>query len=90
MNNFDIGNTFRNIIYFLIGLIIILIGVIIFYAIKNNELAKEMSEYTCETDIMEQDGLYNFIDSEGNMITTDADVLNKFIEEYYGETKENN
>jgi len=90
MNNFDIGNTFRNIIYFLIGLIIILIGVIIFYAIKNNELAKEMSEYTCETDIMEQDGLYNFIDSEGNMITTDADVLNKFIKEYYGETKENN
>lgn len=89
MNNFDIGNTFKNIIYFLIVLIIILIGVIIFYAIKNNELAKEISEYTCETDIMEQDGIYNFIDSQGNMITTDADVLNKFIEEYYGETKEN-
>lgn len=89
MTNFDLGNTFKNIIYFLIGLIMILIGVIIFYAIKNNELAKEMSEYTCETDIMEQDGLYNFIDSEGNMITTDADVLNKFIEEYYGKTEEN-
>ena len=85
MTNFDLGNTFKNIIYFLI----VLIGVIIFYAIKNNELAKEISEYTCETDIMEQDGLYNFIDSEGNMITTDADVLNKFIEEYYGKTKEN-
>ena len=47
----------------------VLIGVIIFYAIKNNELAKEISEYACETDIMEQDGLYNFIDSEGNMKT---------------------
>lgn len=89
MTNFDLGNTFKNIIYFLIGLIMVLIGVIIFYAIKNNELAKEISEYTCETDIMEQDGLYNFIDSEGNMITTDADVLNKFIEEYYGKTEEN-
>lgn len=89
MTNFDLGNTFKNIIYFLIGLIMVLIGVIIFYAIKNNELAKEISEYACETDIMEQDGLYNFIDSEGNMITTDADVLNKFIEEYYGKTEEN-
>lgn len=88
--NFDIGNTFKNIIYFLLFLIIILVGVIIFFIIKNNELAKEMSEYTCETDIMEQDGIYNFIDSEGNMITTDADVLNKFIEEYYGKAKENN
>ena len=89
MTNFDLGNTFKNIIYFLIGLIMVLIGVIIFYAIKNSELAKKISEYTCETDIMEQDGLYNFIDSDGNMITTDADVLNKFIEEYYGKTKEN-
>lgn len=90
-SNFDIGNTFKNIIYFLLILIVILVGVIIFFIIKNNDLAKELSEYTCETDIMEQDGLYNFIDSEGNMITTDADVLDKFIEEYYnGKTKENN
>lgn len=90
-NNFDLGNTFKNIIYFLLILIIILVGVIIFFIIKNNNLAKELSEYTCETDIMEQDGLYNFIDSEGNMITTDADVLDKFIEEYYnGKAKENN
>lgn len=86
--NFDLGNTFRNIIYFLLLLITILVGVIIFFIIKNNELAKEMSEYTCETDVMEQEGVYNFIDSEGNMITTDADVLNKFIEEYYGKAKE--
>ncbi len=89
-SNFDLGKTFRNIIYFLILLIIILIGVIIFFIIRNNELVKEISEYTCETDIMEQEGIYNFIDSEGNMITTDADVLNKFIEEYYGKAKENN
>ena len=90
-SNFDIGNTFKNIIYFLLILIVILVGVIIFFIIKNNDLAKELSEYTCETDIMEQDGLYNFIDSEGNMITTDADVLDKFIEEYYnGKAKENN
>jgi hypothetical protein len=88
--NFDIGNTFRNIIYFLILLIIALLGVIVFFVKKNNELAKDLSEYTCETDIMEQDGIYNFIDSEGNMITTDADVLNKFIEEYYGEAKKSN
>lgn len=89
--NFDLGNTFKRIIYFLLILIIILIGTIIFFVIKNNELAKELSEYTCETDIMEQDGLYNFIDSEGNMITTDADVLNKFIESYYnGKAKKNN
>lgn len=86
--NFDLGNTFRNIIYFLLLLITILVGVIIFFIIKNNELAKEISEYTCETDVMEQEGVYNFIDSEGNMITTDAEVLNKFIEEYYGKTKE--
>ena len=90
-SNFDLGNTFKNIIYFLLILIVILVGVIIFFIIKNNDLAKELSEYTCETDIMEQDGLYNFIDSEGNMITTDADVLDKFIEEYYnGKAKENN
>lgn len=90
-SNFDLGNTFKNIIYFLLILIVILVGVIIFFIIKNNDLAKKLSEYTCETDIMEQDGLYNFIDSEGNMITTDADVLDKFIEEYYnGKTKENN
>ena len=90
-SNFDLGNTFKHIIYFLLILIIILVGVIIFFILKNNDLAKELSEYTCETDIMEQDGLYNFIDSEGNMITTDADVLDKFIEEYYnGKAKENN
>ena len=89
-SNFDIGKTFKNIIYFLIFLIIALLCVIIFFVIKNNEMAKELSEYTCETDIMEQDGLYNFIDSEGNMITTDAEVLNKFIEEYYGKTKKDN
>lgn len=89
-SNFDLGKTFRNIIYFLLLLVIFLIGIIVFFVIKNNELAKELSEYTCETDIMEQDGLYNFIDSEGNMITTDADVLEKFIEDYYGKAKENN
>lgn len=87
-NNFDIGNTFKNIIYFLMLIIVILIGTIIFFVIKNNQLAKEISEYTCETDIMEQDGVYNFIDSEGNMITTDGEVLEKFVEEYYGKTKE--
>lgn len=86
-NNFDIGNTFKNIIYFLMLVIIALIGTIIFFVIKNNQLSKEMSEYTCETDVMEQEGVYNFIDSEGNMITTDANVLERFIEEYYGETK---
>ena len=52
-------------------------------------MAKEMREYTCETDIMEQEGLYNFIDSEGNMITTDSKVLEEFIKEY-GKTKKNN
>lgn len=90
MNNFDLGNEFRKIIYFLLLLIVILIGIITFLVIRNNDIAKELSEITCETDVMEQDGLYNFIDSEGNMITTDAEVLNKFIEEYYGKTKENN
>lgn len=85
--NFDIGNTFKKIIYFLLILILILIGVIIFFVIKNNELSKELSQYTCETDIMEQEGLYNFIDSKGNMITTDSATLEKFIEEYYGKTK---
>lgn len=90
-NNFDIGNTFKKIIYFLLLLTIILIGIIVFFVIKNNELAKELSQYTCESEIMEQDGLYNFIDSEGNMITTDADVLNKFLEEYYnGKAKKSN
>lgn len=86
-SNFDLGNTFKRIIYFLLFLILILIGVVIFFVIKNNEMAKELSSYTCESDIMEQDGLYNFIDSKGNMITTDAEVLEKFIEEYYGKAK---
>lgn len=90
-SNFDLGNTFKKIIYFLLVLIIVLVGTIIFFIIKNNQMAKDLSEYTCESDIMEQDGIYNFIDSEGNMITTDADVLNKFIEEYYnGKTKKSN
>ena len=90
-NNFDIGNEFKKIIYFLLTLIIILIGTIIFFVIKNNEMAKELSEYTCESDIMEQDGVYNFIDSKGNMITTDSEVLNKFIEDYYnGKAKKSN
>ena len=80
---------FRKIIYFLILLIIFLLGTIIFFVIKNNQLAKEMASYTCESDIMEQEGLYNFIDSEGNMLTTDSEVLEKFIKEYYGETEEN-
>lgn len=89
-NNFDLGNTFKRIIYFLLILIIILIGTIIFFVIKNNQMATELSQYTCETDIMEQDGVYNFIDSKGNMITTDSNVLEKFIEEYYnGKAKEN-
>ena len=89
-NNFDIGNEFKKIIYFLLLLIIILIGTIIFFVIKTNEMSKELSEYTCESDIMEQDGVYNFIDSKGNMITTDSDVLNKFIEDYNnGKTKKN-
>lgn len=87
--NFDIGNMFRKIIYFLILLIICLLGTIIFFVIKNNQLAKEMASYTCENDIMEQEGLYNFIDSEGNMLTTDSEVLEKFIKEYYGETEKN-
>lgn len=82
-NNFDLGDIFRKIIYFLCVIIIILLGVILFLTIKNNDMAKELSQFTCETDIMEQDGLYNFIDSEGNMITTDTEVLEKFIEEYY-------
>ena len=89
-NNFDIGNTFKKIIYFLLLLIMILIGVIIFFVIKNNQLAKELSENTCETDIMEQEGIYNFIDSEGNMITTDSEVLEQFIKEYYGKAKKDN
>ena len=88
--NFDIGNAFKKIIYFLLILIIILIGIIVFFVIKNNQLAKELSEYTCETDIMEQEGIYNFIDSQGNMITTDSETLQKIIEEYYGKAKENN
>jgi hypothetical protein len=53
-------------------------------------MAKEMREYTCETDVMEQEGLYNFIDSEGNMITTDSETLDQLIKEYYGKTKKNN
>ena len=89
-NNFDLGNTFKKIIYFLLFLILILVVTVIFFVIKNNEMAKELSQYTCETDVMEQEGLYNFIDSEGNMITTDSEVLNKFIEEYYnGKAKKN-
>ena len=88
-NNFDLGNTFKKIIYFLLILIIALLGTIIFFVVKNNDLAIELSQYTCETDIMEQDGVYNFIDSEGNMITTDADAINKYLTEYYGKTKEN-
>ena len=89
--NFDLGNTFRKIIHFLLILIVILLGIIIFFVIKNNDMAKQLSESTCETDIMEQDGLYNFIDSEGNMITTDAQILESFIESYYnGKAKENN
>ena len=88
--NFDLGNTFKKIIYFLLILILVLIGTIIFFVIRNNDMATELSQYTCETDIMEQDGIYNFIDSKGNMITTDSEVLEKFIEEYYnGKTKEN-
>ena len=91
VNNFDLGNTFKKIIYFLLFLILILISVIIFFAIKNNDLAKKLSEETCESDIMEQDGLYNFIDSKGNMITTDSETLNEFIESYYnGKAKKNN
>lgn len=90
-SNFDIGNEFKKIIYFLLLLIIILIGTIIFFVIKNNEMSKKLSEFTCESDIMEQDGVYNFIDSKGNMITTDSDVLNKFIEDYYnGKAKKSN
>ena len=85
-DNFEIGNIFKKIIYFLAILIIILIGVIVFLIYKNNEL----SSMTCETDIKEQEGLYNFIDSEGNMLTTDSKVLEHFIKEYYGETKKNN
>lgn len=88
--NFDLGNTFKKIIYFLLILILVLIGTIIFFVIRNNDMATELSQYTCETDIMEQDGIYNFIDSKGNMITTDSEVLEKFIEEYYnGKAKEN-
>jgi len=88
--NFDLGNAFKKIIYFLLVLILVLIGTIIFFVIRNNEMATELSQYTCETDIMEQDGIYNFIDSKGNMITTDSEVLEKFIKEYYnGKAKEN-
>lgn len=90
-DNFDVGNAFKKIIYFMGFLIIALLCTIVFMIIRNNELSKEISEQTCESDIMEQDGIYNFIDSEGNMITTDSDVLNKFIEEYYnGKTKKSN
>ena len=89
-NNFDLGNEFRKIIYFLIFLIVILLGIVVFLVIKNNDMANALSEITCENDITEQDGIYNFIDSEGNMISTDAEVLNTFIEEYYGKAKENN
>jgi len=89
-SNFDLGNTFKKIIHFLLILILILIATIIFFVIKNNELAKELSYCATETDIMEQDGVYNLIDSKGNMITTDADVLNKYIEEYYGKTEKDN
>lgn len=88
--NFDLGKTFRNIIYFLCFIILALLVMIAFFVKKNNNLAKELSEFSCETDIMEQEGIYNFIDSEGNMITTDAEVLNKFIEEYYGKAKKDN
>lgn len=89
--NFDLGETFKKIIHFLLLLILVLIGTIIFFVIKNNAMATELSQYTCETDIMEQDGVYNFIDSEGNMITTDSKILEKLIEEYYnGKAKENN
>lgn len=89
-SNFDLGNEFRKIIYFLFIIIIVLLGIIIFFVIKNNNMAKELSQYSCETDIMEQDGVYNFIDSEGNMITTDSDVLEEFIKEYYnGKTEKN-
>lgn len=88
--NFDLGNTFKKIIYFLLMLILVLIGTIIFFVKRNNDMAIELSQYTCETDIMEQDGIYNFIDSKGNMITTDAEVLEKFIKEYYnGKAKKN-
>lgn len=88
--NFDLGNTFKKIIYFLLILILVLIGTIIFFVIRNNDMATELSQYTCETDVMEQDGIYNFIDSKGNMITTDSEVLEKFIEEYYnGKAKKN-
>ena len=86
--NFDLGNTFRKIIYFLLIFILALLGTIIFFVEKNDQLAVESSQYTCETDIMEKDGVYNFIDSEGNMITTDADAINKYLKEYYGKTKE--
>lgn len=89
-SNFDLGNTFKKIIYFLLTLIIVLIGTIIFFVIKNNQLAKEISQYTCESDIMEQEGVYNFIDSKGNMITTDSEVLEQFIKEYYGKAKKSN
>lgn len=85
-DNFEIGNIFKKIIYFLAILIIILIGVIVFLIYKNNEL----SSMTCEKDIMEQEGLYNFIDSKGNMLTTDSEVLEQFIKEYYGKTKKSN
>lgn len=88
--NFDLGNTFKNIIYFLCCIILVLLVMTGFFVKKNNDLAKELSEFTCETDIMEQDGIYNFIDSEGNMITTDVEVLNKFIEEYYGKAEKSN
>jgi hypothetical protein len=89
-SNFDLGNTFKKIIYFLLTLIIVLIGTVIFFVIKNNQLAKEISQYTCESDIMEQEGVYNFIDSKGNMITTDSEVLEQFIKEYYGKAKKSN
>lgn len=82
-DNFSIGIVFKRIIYFMGFLILILIGVVIY-------LSYTIATTTCERDIMEQDGIYNLIDSEGNMITTDGEVLEKFIEEYYnGKAKKN-
>ena len=80
MDNFSIGKIFRRIIYFMGLLILILIGLVIY-------LSHTIATTTCESDIMEQDGVYNLIDSEGNMITTDGEVLEKYIEEYYGKSK---
>ena len=38
-----------------------LLGTVIFFVIKNNQMTKDMASYTCENDIMEQEDLYNFI-----------------------------